>query len=141
LGSAAIRSCETHVRLARGNCLCELAGRPPLRNAHRGKVVREYLLRRALQLAVLNNVLAAANPVRDVQLIRSTSTGAEALTADQLLELLIKLRVSETCAKSDLVDPILRRGDADTAPQVAVPGGAIGAPGPTKGQPRPLRVL
>jgi hypothetical protein len=144
LGSAAIRSCETHVRLARGNCLSELAGRPPLRSAHHGKVVREYLLRRALQLAVLNNVLAA-NPVRDVQLIRSTSTptptGAEALTADQLREPLIKLRVSETCAKSDLVDPIIRRGDADRAPQVAVPGGAIGAPGPTKGQPRPLRVL
>ncbi len=144
MGSAAIRSCETHVRLARGNCLCELAGRPPLRSAHHGKVVREYLLRRALQLAVLNNVLAA-NPVRDVQLIRSTSTstptGAEALTADQLREPLIKLRVSETCAKSDLVDPIIRRGDADAAPQVAVPGGAIGAPGPTKGQPRPLRVL
>jgi hypothetical protein len=92
----------------------------------------------------LNNVLAA-NPVRDVQLIRSTSTptptGAEALTADQLREPLIKLRVSETCAKSDLVDPIIRRGEADRAPQVAVPGGAIGAPGPTKGQPRPLRVL
>ena len=121
-----------------------MAGRPPLRSAQHDKVVREYLLRRALQLAVLNNVLAA-NPVRDVQLIRSTSTstptGAEALTADQLREPLIKLRVSETCAKSDLVDPIIRRGDADTAPQVAVPGGAIGAPGPTKGQPRPLRVL
>jgi hypothetical protein len=40
-----------------------------------------------------------------------------------------------------VVDPIIRRGDADTAPQVAVPGGAIGAPGPTTGQPRPLRVL
>jgi hypothetical protein len=121
-----------------------LADRAPLRSAHHGKVVREYLLRRALQLAVLNNVLAA-NPVRDVQLIRSTSTptptGAEALTADQLREPLIKLRVSETCAKSDLVDPIIRRGEADRAPQVAVPGGAIGAPGPTKGQPRPLRVL
>ena len=101
MGSAAIRSCETHVRLARGNCLCELAGHPPLRSAHHGKVVREYLLRRALQLAVLNNVLAA-NPVRDVQLIRSTSTptGAEALTTDQLREPQIKLRVSETCAKS-----------------------------------------
>jgi hypothetical protein len=140
LGSAAIRSCETHVRLACGHCRCELADHPPLRSAHHGKVARDYLLRRALQLAVLNNVLAA-NPVRDVQLIRSTPTGAEALTADQLREPLIKLRVSETCAKSDLVDPILRRGDADTAPQVAVPGGAIGAPGPTKGQPRPLRVL
>lgn len=72
-----------------------------MRSAHHGKAVREYLLRRALQLAVLNNVLAA-NPVRDVQLIRSTSTptGAEALTTDQLREPQIKLRVSETCAKS-----------------------------------------
>lgn len=112
-----------------------------MRSAHHGKAVREYL-RRALQLAVLNNVLAA-NPVREMRLIRSTSTptGAEALTTDQLREPQIKLRVSETCAKSDLVDPILRRGDADTAPQVAVPGGAIGAPGPAKGQPRLLRVL
>ena len=41
-------------------------------------------------------------------MIRSKSTppGAEALTADQLRELLIKLRVSETCVKRDLVDPI-----------------------------------
>ena len=72
-----------------------------MRSAHHFKAVREYLLRRALQLAVLNNVLAA-NPVRDVQLIRSTSTptGAEALTTDQLREPQIKLRVSETCAKS-----------------------------------------
>jgi integrase len=71
--------------------------------ARRGRT----LLRGALQLAVLNNVLAT-NPVRDVQLIRSksTPTGAEALTADQLRELLIKLRASETCAKRDLVDPI-----------------------------------
>ena len=51
------------------------------------------------RLAVLNTVLAA-NPVRDVQLIRSTPTGAEALTTDQLREPQIKLRVSETCAKS-----------------------------------------
>ena len=72
---------------------------------------------------------------------RRTPTGAEALTTDQLREPLTKLRVSETCAESDQVDPIIRRGDAYTAPQVAVPGGAIGAPGPTKGQPRPLRVL
>jgi len=64
-----------------------------------------------------------------------------ALTTDQLREPQIKLRVSETCAKSDLVDPIIRRGDADAAPQVAVPGGAIGAPGRAKGQPRLLRVL
>jgi len=63
-----------------------------VRSAHHGKAVREYL-RRALQLAVLNNVLAA-NPVREMRLIRSTSTptGAEALTTDQLREPQIKLR-------------------------------------------------
>jgi len=79
-----------------------LAGRPTAAHcAHHGKVVRECLLRRALQLAVLNNVLAA-NPVREMRLTRSTSTptGAEALTTDQLREPQIKLRVSETCAKS-----------------------------------------
>ena len=48
------------------------------------------------------------NPVRDVQSIRSKATpmGATALTADQLRELLAKLRASETCRKRDLVDPI-----------------------------------
>jgi integrase len=65
------------------------------------------LLRGALQLAVLHNVLGT-NPVRDVQSIRSKATpmGATALTADQLCELLAKLRASETCRKRDLVDPI-----------------------------------
>jgi hypothetical protein len=74
-----------------------------VRSAHHGKAVREYLLRRALQLAVLNNVLAV-DPLDTMcwRLIRSTSTptGAEALTTDQLREPQIKLRVSETCAKS-----------------------------------------
>jgi integrase len=71
--------------------------------ARRGRT----LLRGALQLAVLNNVLAT-NPVRDVQLIRSKAMpkGAAALKADQLRDLLTKLRTSETCAKRDLVDPI-----------------------------------
>ena len=65
------------------------------------------LLRGALQLAVLNNVLGT-NPVRDVQSIRSKTTmkGAPALTADQLRELLAKVRASETCRKRDLVNPI-----------------------------------
>ena len=67
--------------------------------------------------------------VRAVHPLDATPTGAEALTTDQLREPLTKLRVSETCAESDQVDPIIRRGDAYTAPQVAVPGGAIGAPG------------
>ncbi len=53
------------------------------------------------------NVLGG-NPVRDVQTIKSKGQpkGAEALTADQLRELLGKLRASATCHKRDLVDPI-----------------------------------
>ena len=56
------------------------------------------LLRGALQLAVLNNV-SEPTRCRDVQSIRSKATpmGATALTADQLRELLAKLRASETC--------------------------------------------
>ena len=53
-----------------------MAGRPPLRSAQHDKVVREYLLRRALQLAVLNNVLAA-NPVRDVLSDRLLTTAEQ----------------------------------------------------------------
>ena len=65
------------------------------------------LLRGALQLAVLNNVLGA-NPVRDVQSItsREQPKGAQALNADQLRDLLGKLRASETCRQGDLTDPI-----------------------------------
>ena len=65
------------------------------------------LLRGALQLAVLHNVLGT-NPVRDVQSIQSKTTlkGAPALTADQLRELPARLRASEGCSKRDLVDPI-----------------------------------
>jgi integrase len=80
-----------------------------MRTAHGPTMARRgrTLLRGALQLAVLNNVLGT-NPVRDVQSIRSKSApkGAEALTADQLHELLIRLRTSETCQQRDLVDPI-----------------------------------
>ncbi len=66
------------------------------------------LLRGALQLAVLNNVLGANPPVRDVQAIKSKEQpkGAQALTADQLRDLLAKLRTSETCRQRDLTDPI-----------------------------------
>lgn len=65
------------------------------------------LLRGGMQLAVLNNVLGA-NPVRDVQMIKSARPpqGATALTADGLADLLDRLRASESCRKSDLVDPI-----------------------------------
>ena len=80
-----------------------------MRTAHGPTMARRArtLLRGALQLAVLNNVLGT-NPVRDVQSIRSKATpmGATALTAYQLRELLAKVRASETCRKRDLVDPI-----------------------------------
>ena len=64
------------------------------------------LLRGALQLAVLNNVLGT-NPVRDVAMIKSKGQpkGAAALTADELRDLLVKLRASETCQRRDLVGP------------------------------------
>ncbi len=65
------------------------------------------LLRGALQLAVLNNVLGT-NPVRDVQSIRSKAApkGASALTAEEVRDLLTTLRASEACQQRDLVDPI-----------------------------------
>jgi integrase len=80
-----------------------------VRTAHGTTMARHArsLLRGGLQLAVLGNILGT-NPVRDVQMIQSKkpSQGAKALTADQLRELLAKLRASQTCAKRDLVDPI-----------------------------------
>jgi integrase len=65
------------------------------------------LLRGALQLAVLNNVLGT-NPVRDVQSIRSKAApkGASALTAEEVRDLLTKLRASQACQQRDLVDPV-----------------------------------
>lgn len=80
-----------------------------MRSTHGPTMARQArtLLSGALQLAVLNNVLAA-NPVRDVQAIKSKNPpeGAHALTADQLRDLLAKLRSSETCRQRDLTDPI-----------------------------------
>jgi integrase len=80
-----------------------------MRATHGATMARQArtLLRVALQLAVLNNVLGT-NPVRDVQMIKSKSQpkGAPALSAEQLRDLLTKLRASETCRKRDLVDPI-----------------------------------
>jgi integrase len=80
-----------------------------MRTAHGATMARQArtLLRGALQLAVLNNVLGA-NPVRDVQSIKSKEQpkGAQALTADQLRDLLAKLRTSEKCRQRDLTDPI-----------------------------------
>jgi integrase len=52
------------------------------------------------------NVLGT-NPVGDVQQIKSKRPrkGAPALTADQLRDLLARLRASEYCREHDLVDP------------------------------------
>ena len=80
-----------------------------MRNAHGATMARQSksILRGALQLAVMASVINA-NPVRDVQPVRSKSQpkGAVALTADQLRDLLVKLQTSEFCEKHDLVDPI-----------------------------------
>jgi integrase len=63
------------------------------------------ILSGGLQLAVMANVLGT-NPVRDVQQIKSKGPpkGAPALTADQLRDLLARLRASEFCHEHDLVD-------------------------------------
>ncbi|ODR10130.1 integrase [Mycobacterium sherrisii] len=80
-----------------------------MRTTHGPTMARQArtLLRGALQLAVLNNVLGA-NPVHDVQSIKSKAQpkGAQALAADQLRDLLAKLRASKTCRQRDLTDPI-----------------------------------
>lgn len=80
-----------------------------MRNAHGATMARQSksILRGALQLAVMANVINA-NPVRDVQPVRSKSQpkGAVALTADELRDLLVNLQTSEFCEKHDLVDPI-----------------------------------
>ena len=66
------------------------------------------VLRGGLQLAVMANVLGA-NPVRDVSPIKSKGqpTGAKALTADQLRDLLAKLGASDYCHAHDLADPLI----------------------------------
>ncbi len=64
------------------------------------------ILRGGLQLAVLANVLGT-NPVRDVQQIKSKRPpkGAPSLTAEQLRDLLVRLRASEYCREHGLADP------------------------------------
>jgi integrase len=80
-----------------------------MRAAHGATMARQSktILKGALQLAVMSNVLGA-NPVRDVQPIKSKAQpqGATALTGDQLRDLLVKLRASVYCQDHDLVDPI-----------------------------------
>ena len=80
-----------------------------MRASHGSTMARQAktILRGELQLAVMANVLGA-NPVRDVQPLRSKSQpkGAVGLTADELRGLLTKLRASRYCQEHDLVDPI-----------------------------------
>jgi integrase len=80
-----------------------------MRTAHGATMARQAktILRGALQLAVMANVLGA-NPVRDVQPFRSKTQpkGAVGLTAEQLRDLLGKLQASKFCQDHDLVDPV-----------------------------------
>jgi integrase len=91
-----------------------------MNNTHGPGIARQAktILSGALQLAVMANVLAA-NPVRDVAAIKSKRPpkGAPALTAEQLRDLLVRMRASDYCREYDLADPFtiliatgLRRG-------------------------------
>jgi integrase len=80
-----------------------------MRASHGANMARHgrTLLRGALQIAVLDDVLGA-NPVAQVSRIESgrRPKGAPALSADQLRGLLDKLRASPSCREADLIDPI-----------------------------------
>jgi integrase len=80
-----------------------------MRTAHGANMARHArtLLRGGLQLAVMASVLDA-NPVRDVQPIRSKDRpkGAPALTPEQLRTLPAQLAESDYCRSRDLADPI-----------------------------------
>ncbi len=79
-----------------------------MRNTHGPTMARRSrtLLRGALQLAFLNNAIGT-NPVRDVQSIRSKAAPkrATALTAEQVRELLRRMRASEECQRRDVGRP------------------------------------
>lgn len=81
-----------------------------MRQAHGANMARHgrTLLRGALQIAVLDDVLGA-NPVAQVSRIESDRRpkGAPSLDGTQLRDLLGKLRASEVCQKADMVDPIV----------------------------------
>lgn len=81
-----------------------------MRLAHGANMARHArtLLRGGLQIAVLDDVLAA-NPVAQVSRIESDRKpkGAPALDAAELRDLLGKLAASEACQQADLVDPII----------------------------------
>ncbi len=80
-----------------------------MRTAHGANMARHgrTLMRGALQLAVMANVLAS-NPVRDVSPIvpKTRPKGAAALTAAGLRELLLRIAANDYCVDNDLVDPI-----------------------------------
>lgn len=80
-----------------------------MRAAHGANMARHgrTILRGALQIAVLDDVLGS-NPVAQVSRIESARKpkGAPALDADQLRELLSKLRASRVCKDIDLIDPV-----------------------------------
>lgn len=80
-----------------------------MRQAHGANMARHgrTLLRGALQIAVLDDVLGA-NPVTQVSKIQSDRRprGARALEAIELRDLLGKLRASEACRAKDLIDPV-----------------------------------
>jgi len=80
-----------------------------MRQAHGANMARHgrTLLRGALQLAVLDDVLGA-NPVAQVSRIESDRKpkGARALDAAELRDMLAKLQASEVCHAADLVDPV-----------------------------------
>ena len=80
-----------------------------MRTAHGPTMARQAktILRGGLQLAVMANTLSA-NPVRDVQPIglKRRPKGATALSADELCDLLVRLRADDYCQRNDLVDPI-----------------------------------
>ncbi len=79
-----------------------------MRTAHGATMAKQTktILRGALQLAVLANVIGT-NPVRDVSGIKlDRPQGATAMTANEVRELLSKLDASEYCRQHDLIDPI-----------------------------------
>ncbi len=80
-----------------------------MRTAHGVNMARHgrTLLRGALQLAVMANVLGS-NPVRDVSPIvpKSPPKGATALTGAELRELMSQIADNDYCVDNDLVDPI-----------------------------------
>ncbi len=90
-------------------------------NVHGPATARQAktILSGALQLAVMANQIAA-NPVRDVAMIKSKRPpkGAPPLTVEELRALLGSLRASDYCREYDLADPFtiliatgLRRGE------------------------------